>query len=359
MSLNPNEIFKQAMSEFDRELCLHPEALAETCDHIIRAHTISKIVLKTIAENGYVYSSKSESLSDIDFSSDMPKSEDFPPKLVGVNKASIFKGFCGKHDNALFKPIEQGTIGLDAKSIFLLSYRTKAHELYLKMAELKLREFIHYYYSNAFSKKFNVDISDPNLAKIPILTEIAKHIHDSKLHVHEATLSKKRHDTILTNNNFSELKYVAVRLDKQLPIVTSDCMFPGIDFEGNTLLDGRENFEDSPVVLLNLVNDDNGAVASMAWLSGDEHINQLADSFLKMVELRRADFLVQLGITIFENTYYCPSWWEGLDGAIRNTLCEAANIGIYPDAPKLHEVIAQVIDLGLSGAITEKVISNE
>lgn len=44
----------------------------------------------------------------------MIESEGKPaPRKIGVGKASVFPGFCSKHDTTLFKPIAQETAVLE------------------------------------------------------------------------------------------------------------------------------------------------------------------------------------------------------------------------------------------------------
>lgn len=116
-----------------QKLCLHPLASACVCDRIISAHTIQR----------------SRALQQIIDSSDHVRTF-FPPKLdlssgrprlqlrrVGWRQASTFTGFCARHDNSVFRPLETADFGGTAEQCFLIAYRALCHEIYTKSSLLK------------------------------------------------------------------------------------------------------------------------------------------------------------------------------------------------------------------------------
>ena len=78
-----------------RRICLHPAAPVG-CTKIGRAHTIQRATaLKRIARDGHLYTTPL----------DLPHAMASGPKamrLVGIEKASTFAGFCARHDDELF-----------------------------------------------------------------------------------------------------------------------------------------------------------------------------------------------------------------------------------------------------------------
>ncbi|MGE0087663.1 MAG: hypothetical protein AB7S75_24900 [Desulfococcaceae bacterium] len=91
--------------------CWHPEASNSTCEVVSAAHSIQNNgVLSQIAENGHVMT--------IDFKEGLLTGS----KPIGKKFASIFWGFCNKHD-AIFRPIEvEPYTGSDIQN-FLFAYR--------------------------------------------------------------------------------------------------------------------------------------------------------------------------------------------------------------------------------------------
>ncbi len=194
--------------------------------------------------------------------------------------------------------------------------------------------------------------------QVSFQNNIIKYLTRTKRDIHESNILKAKYDKVFKSDDYSNFKYVAVRIDQHLPIVTSGGKFPDFDFERNPLFDGDKNFKDPPLVQINIVNDQAGAVASIAWLSNDIRMNKFAASFIRIVKARGADFLVQLGITTCENTFYSPIWWEALDREIKMAFRDAAFSG-DGGFPPWHEAISNPINLGLKGKIIAVVSSSD
>ncbi len=334
--INPYDLAIEASSDFRKKYCSHPNA-PEACNHIISAHTITKsLVLKTIKDkDGHVYSSTPK------FTDIFRDKGRFIPRKVGINDASTFTGFCAKHDNALFEPIEQGSIELNEESIFLLSYRTMAYETYQKKAELNMLMVL----------RDNIDKGKSFDRQVAVQANISERITFTTMGAHETGISKAKYDAVLKSRDYSDFNYVAVRINEPLPIVTSGGHFPTFGFERNPLFNIYEIYDDPPLVLINILNDKAGAIASIAWFRDDPRLNEFANGFLKMVKERGADFLVQLGIATCNNTFYRSSWWEALDEETQKVFCNAAMSGVVDDVPPWNEAIATPINLGLKGKI--------
>lgn len=59
------------------------------------------------------------------------------PNLVGLKQASTFTGFCGRHDDVTFAPLEKRPFEGTDEQIFLLAYRVLCLELFLKRADME------------------------------------------------------------------------------------------------------------------------------------------------------------------------------------------------------------------------------
>ncbi|MEG7524635.1 MAG: hypothetical protein M3H12_16330, partial [Chromatiales bacterium] len=53
-------------------------------------------------------------------------------KEIGVGVASTFAGFCQKHDNELFKPIDDPYLAPNDEQVFLYAYRCLCREYFVK-----------------------------------------------------------------------------------------------------------------------------------------------------------------------------------------------------------------------------------
>ena len=134
---NPLEIWevsKLVRQELDPKTCLAPSAWRSKCSgKIVRAHTVPKSgSLQKIVRMGHVYS------FDTSIESIERNRGSIVPKLLGINKASTFAGFCSRHDDAIFSPLEKQEFNGTPEQCFLLGYRALALELYKKRAAINL-----------------------------------------------------------------------------------------------------------------------------------------------------------------------------------------------------------------------------
>ena len=120
------------LSELGDGYCSYPDTADDPCSLIIaKAHSIQKKGgLAAIAEAGHVLTVKPEMKNMVE------NQGNISPRKIGVNKASVFPGFCGKHDYSIFKGIEGDSLQLTKDSAFLFSYRAIAYERFAQEAEL-------------------------------------------------------------------------------------------------------------------------------------------------------------------------------------------------------------------------------
>jgi hypothetical protein len=111
---------------FGKKYCLHPNAGEECKGDIIKAHTIQRSGgLTRIARQGHVYT-----LDPGD--AELVKTGMLSPRLIGVNNASTFTGFCNFHDTKTFEPVEKRPFEGNEQQVFLLGYRALCRELFMK-----------------------------------------------------------------------------------------------------------------------------------------------------------------------------------------------------------------------------------
>src|SRR5689334_10413903 len=133
--LQLNEVLGEVRDAQVQKMCLHPLASKETCSgEAIKAHTVPRSSLRKIARDGHVYR----------ISGDLPtliKTQGkLSPRLIGINKASIFTGFCAHHDHTTFQPFEDGSYKSIAQASFLLGYRALCLELFNKLGAASLEK---------------------------------------------------------------------------------------------------------------------------------------------------------------------------------------------------------------------------
>src|SRR5689334_8203934 len=118
-----NLMFRLQGSRLER--CLEPR---EECEaKAIKAHSIAKSsVLNQLCEDNHVVMPVARQQSDA------PPTVEF--RRVGKNTASTFTGLCARHDNQIFRPIDDFSFDvLNPEHLFLLAYRSVLNELHAVM----------------------------------------------------------------------------------------------------------------------------------------------------------------------------------------------------------------------------------
>ena len=119
--------------------CIYPECQAQS---IRFSHSIQRAgILEQISENGHVY------CPDIDVNKGLII------RKVGINEASTFPGFCGKHER-YFAGIERGKTITDDDYIKWQVFRTICKEIVIKEIELQDCVIALQSYNDLISKKF-------------------------------------------------------------------------------------------------------------------------------------------------------------------------------------------------------------
>jgi hypothetical protein len=59
-------------------------------------------------------------------------------RKIGKHKASIFPGFCNKHDTSVFAEVEIGDVEINQRSLLLLTYRVVCLEIFEKEVNVKI-----------------------------------------------------------------------------------------------------------------------------------------------------------------------------------------------------------------------------
>ncbi|WP_416739225.1 hypothetical protein ACM1ZW_20765 [Pseudomonas sp. NFX71] len=290
--------------QFSQGYCSHPDAGPESCSQkIIRAHTIQRRGgLAEITEEGHVMSVKA-GVEDI-----FENEGRTAPKLDGVRGASTFNGFCGFHDTALFRPVEVGGTTLSLESVFLLTFRAIAYELFTKRAALR-----------GVPIQREMDSGAPFPIQAAIQNELHLNAEGMKRGLADLETLKDRYDTAYRQNDLSEFSVYAIEFEEVLPVVACGAFHTEIDFEGNQLQRlgrGKAEFEQ---IAFNLTTLNGVSVAAFGWLGGIGGPSAaFVESFKRLPDSAKSTAVIQLAFEQLENTYMKPSWWLGLPDEWRN-----------------------------------------
>lgn len=293
------------------KFCLHPEANPTICNQIIQAHSIQKSgIISEIARNQHIY----EFSADL---GDMIKHNRIEPKLIGINKASTFSGFCNFHDTETFKPIETSQIQINNEHIFLIAYRSLCKEIYAKKYQINTLSFI---------KKGDRG-----------LNELQQLIHQKLVYTYETGVQaglndllkiKNIYDQILLNKNFQRIKYYAIQIDSIPEIVCSGNIFVEMDFQGNILQTNNEienlakNLD--RVSFSILMSNKNGIIV-FSCLDTETKSITFFKSIEKLPDNDLPNAIVRFAFEFFENTFMAPDWWDNLQKEDKDKIIKRMN----------------------------------
>ncbi|MBZ9731570.1 hypothetical protein LB467_17935 [Salegentibacter sp. JZCK2] len=205
---------------FDKEKCANRIISA----HSIQNNRVLNLIEDEVNNNSIVYSLLNRTYDN----NGSPNG--FEP--LGRKAASTFFGFCGFHDQNVFKPIEHNSVDLENdQHCFLLSYRAFAKDYHAK------KETIQGYTTSQFYQKKENKFFKENI------------VAGSKIGLRDCSIVKKRMNEILRIENFDELDYFTYKLDYMVPIALAASFNPEYSYKNKIL-----NKSTDPEVIYEFVN---------------------------------------------------------------------------------------------------------
>jgi hypothetical protein len=292
------EVYQATKRLFNKKYCLHPEASALNCSGgIIKAHTIQRNGgLSKIARNGHVYCFKPERLRTL------TDGELWFPDLIGLKAASTFTGFCAYHDNMVFEPIEKYPFQSNLQHTFLLGYRAVSREYYLKRAQYQLMPIL------LSLDKGKSETEQLELQEVGQLYGLGVESGLQDLAYH-----KSEYDRVLISSDFRGVYYYVIRLDKSPEIMCSGSTQVEYDFKGDLLQDLSDTTIIIDQITFSLIATDEGGAAVFNWIGKSKACEQLIKSLDALSDAELPYALVRYVFESFENVFFSPNWWDGLD----------------------------------------------
>lgn len=292
--------FNKKRKILNRKECLHFNA-GPGCNSIIKSHSIQNHhQLDTIARNSHVYT--------INF--DNPRHMG-TYTLKGIKEMSTFHGFCGKHDNELFHPIDDYPFSDSGEQAMLYAYRALCKEIYTKQNAYQLVMAGYESISNEESKD---DLRCHVIGQYSGLCSLKK--------------AKNFYDNSLRLKNYSDAHYLLFIISGKMNIVFSSLIEPDYDFSGNILQDLGDLSKD-----LQLITYSSVWISDVEWgflfswhKEYDEiclkYIGNLLEKCYKLSDFN--DYLFRLTI-VCENSAFSPDWWEALSEQQRVEITDYSN----------------------------------
>lgn len=274
--------------------CLHYKS-DNRCNEIINAHSIQNNgVLTEIAKEHKVYC-LSHNIGDF-----KKNKGDVSLRKEYIKKFSIFRGFCKKHDNKLFEPIDNSVFSSkNYEQIFLYNYRSLCKELFNK--------------ENILNMYLDV------LEDVKEHEGLYKHFTFLVAGTENGYRSLKYHkdiyDILLEKDIYSEMRYVSFNSHEKLNMAFSNVLYPEYDFTGTLIQDLLDTSK--PFGLISYYS----APTKVGWsfvFSWHKSSNYSCYPFIQSLKtlIRNGehlpDLLFEFVITHGENFAFSPVWWESL-----------------------------------------------
>jgi len=299
MVLNPSNKFN--LSEYlgkQKQLkkkgrCLHYNG-NHRCKEIINAHSIQKNQsLEAISDNGHVY------ILSSDIGSLKKNRGRLTYKKRGVNRVSTFLGFCRKHDNELFEPIDNLLLFPTNQQVFLYAYRSLCRELFVKENALALFE--------------------DQLRKMPEMNPIKELLFNTKTGTAFGLKNLRNHKTVFDNSlkkkSYFDIKYVLFVSKQKSFIAFSGLFYPDFDFMGRQLQNLGNHKSKLDLIAICTAPVDSGWGVLFSWHDSSSNVCREFMSSLATMAYegnRLGDLIFRMAISNCENLAIAPNWWEKL-----------------------------------------------
>lgn len=308
---------------FGKKYCLHPNAGTECKGDIIKAHTVQRSGgLTRIARQGHVYT-----LDPGD--AELVKTGMLSARLIGVNSASTFTGFCNYHDTKTFAHIENRPFEGDEQQAFLLGYRALCRELFMKQSAVEHLASIRHFDAGAdIAKQFWWQ---------DFVSILERGEQSSLRHTEQYKLST--YDPCLVNDNYSDVHYYIVRFVTAPNFLCSGCIFPDYDFSGQRLQTLTDLDVTPQMITFSLIATEDGGAAIFSWVGPTQAGKDLIKSFDSLRDDEICHAIARFSFEYVENIFISPDWWENLSGQIQHKLAMRLMTEMRPDIKRVSSCL--------------------
>ncbi len=268
----------------------------------------------------------------------------FEIKLIGINNASTFTGFCNQHDTSVFRPLETNIFQSSPHHTFLLGYRSLCKELFAKQQSLAFNTLGKQQFDKGKRLLEQIDTQE-NLMLYGMGLETA---------IRDLRKSKTMYDNILLRQDFSSVFYYIIRISETPDILCSGQVLPTIDFNGNELQDLMELDKTMDQCSFSIIATNSGGAVVFSWIGYQKAPSDLIASLNQMTNNQIPHAIIRFAFQYFENTFISPSWWDALPDSTRNSLIERWK----PDPIEVSQDQKALTDDGIR-AVSWKVTSRD
>lgn len=289
--------------------------ISECSKNVVGAHSIQNNgVLNKISFENHVYTLSLE----IEQNTMLPQLKFIP---VGKNRASIFSGFCKKHDEEYFKCIEDEEYEETPEQNYWFAYRALCFELHRK---LRLKKS----YTTLFQKHAHA-------TKVP---SIYTNYYNTELNIRDSWKEYERFKNIYMERSFDKLESFVKEIPFKVGFTATTSVAVGIDMEGSIAAD-IYNYDKKlfiPSLYLSVIPKENSTIIIISRFKEDTCYE---DILLQLVNNKNDEKLFKY-ITFClaeysENVYFSPSVIDSLNENNKNKIRNAF-MGVVSPTPELR-----------------------
>ena len=224
--------------------------------------------------------------------------------MTGVQTCALPICFCKKHDNDLFKLIDEGPIIPSYDQVALVTFRAISKELYVKMAAMNNIKMLGHFCSKYKRSHMEEYIDATNIGTESGLNEI-----------------RISYNTVwnIIKDHTCKLKFYAIVIDKIPDLFCSTCFQVDQDYNGNILNDISDLSNILDWISINIVADSKKGVIIFSWIDGFDDSVKLVESILKQNDPLNA--IVNYLFINSENIAFSKSWWDALTIVKKKSIC--------------------------------------
>lgn len=306
------DVNRKAFSQ--KKCCAHDVGLGKCEGPVIKAHTVSRGPnLAKISKDGHVLQ-YAASIPDMKKNGGKQSL-----KKIGIRDASVFHGFCSKHDRELFSSIENEAFTGRPEQCLAVAYRIVSRELYGKDAGSHLRESLRG--------------ADKGLGPLEQVM-LQKMLDDIDAGNEAARRELKATYDALTNAVVDArpdaLSSVVFEFAASLPFMFAGAWSPFTDLYGGKLQNGYVD-ELLEQVFVSSFAGETGAMICVSWRTRDDAPGKvIAEQLWAVRDEERASACLQLVVKHVENVFFNPDWFNALDEKQTERLNRLAADGLDP-----------------------------
>jgi hypothetical protein len=298
----------------------HPD---ECSSKIVSAHSLQKMGALTAIEGEVDGNMSVYPLTDKYIN---PESETMDLKPDGKKRASTFYGFCGKHDNELFKPFEENPNEMDIdidEHLFLLSFRAFAISYHRKKESINLFENANYETKKQLIAYFGN-------------SQLDEQLHGLKLGLQDMEPQKKLLIKAWENKDYSEFDFFAYEVHHTVPVAVAMGTSPAYQFDGTEMnMSADPDFVYSDI-LTSVIPMKERSIIVLAAFKSDPHGSKYLDLLHDMKDLAVEKALTWHLLTSAENCFFAPKWFDSLSSGERQILVKLSEFVGSVNTPYLN-----------------------